>query len=188
MGGPLSERAARRMHLGGRSWRFVRQAVSRLTAGRLDAEQTEYAAVLKNPASRHTTSANVIGHRQSPERVEVQQSPQSAETSGYLGFVVMRRLRAMILRLAGHASIARALRYRAQVEHDCFSCCDRYQIDFWWCAGRRVRGRAATVAWRSCRRAPCSFQRGSEPAAQRHVGGALTGRDRGGIRPEFRSK
>jgi SAM-dependent methyltransferase len=49
------------VHLDGRSWRFMRQAVSWLTFGRLDAEQTEYTLVLHKPASRQTTSGSVIG-------------------------------------------------------------------------------------------------------------------------------
>lgn len=50
-----------RVHLDGRPWRLVRQAVSWLTLGRLDAEQTEYMLVLHKSASRHTTSGSVIG-------------------------------------------------------------------------------------------------------------------------------
>jgi SAM-dependent methyltransferase len=56
---PYQQGLRQRIHLDGRPWRFVRQAVSRLTAGRLDAEHTEYVVVLHKPVSRPTTSGSV---------------------------------------------------------------------------------------------------------------------------------
>lgn len=51
----------KRVRLDGRPWRFMRQAVSWLTVGRLDAEQTEYAVVLHKPASLPVASGSVTG-------------------------------------------------------------------------------------------------------------------------------
>ena len=56
---PYQRELRQRMHLDGRPWRFVRQAVSWLTVGRVDAERTEYAVVLHKPASHPTTSGSV---------------------------------------------------------------------------------------------------------------------------------
>lgn len=59
---PEQRKLRQRIHLEGRPWRFVRQAVSWLTVGHLDVEQTEYTLILRKSASRHTTSGSVIGN------------------------------------------------------------------------------------------------------------------------------